>query len=214
MLRYVYADQLHLFPKLRDSMFRDRAEQFARRLGWAVSVDEDGFERDQYDALNPLYVIWERADGTHGGSMRLLPTTGRTMVAEHFAHVADVSGIVSPFVWECTRFCLAPGAEPRVVAALTLAVDEVMEGFGLTHLLAVFDPRMVRVYRRMGTSPEVLGSVGEGRDQVSVGLWERGAYDATDRERVSARAGLPGSLMRTWFAQAFSRAPETKRIAA
>ena len=214
MLRYIYADQLHLFPKLRDTMFRDRAEQFSRRLGWDVSVDEQGFERDQYDALNPLYVVWERADGTHGGSMRLLPTTGRTMAAEHFSHVADVSGIASPFVWECTRFCLAPGAEPRVVAALVLAVDEVMEGFGLTHLLAVFDPRMVRVYRRMGTSPEVLGSVGEGREQISVGLWERGAYDMADRERVGQRAGLPGPMMRLWFQQAFGGAPEIKRAAA
>jgi acyl homoserine lactone synthase len=190
MLHYIYADQLHLYPTLRDTMFRDRAEQFSRRLGWAVTVDEQGWERDQYDALNPLYVIWEREDGTHGGSMRLLPTTGRTMVAEHFADVADISGIVSPFVWECTRFCLAPGAEPRVVAALVLACDEVMERFCLTHLLAVFDARMVRVYRRMGTSPEVLGSSGSGRDMIAVGLWERGGYDEEDRIRVREKAGL------------------------
>lgn len=208
MLRYLYGDQLHLHPKLHDTMFRDRAEQFARRLGWAVSVDEQGFERDQYDVLNPLYVIWERPCGTHGGSMRLLPTTGRTMAAEHFSHLTDVSAIRSPLIWECTRFCLAPGAEPRVVAALVLAVDEVMEGFGLTHLLAVFDARMVRVYRRMGTQPEVLGSAGEGRDQISVGLWERGAYIQADRERVSARAGLPATASAAWFDAAFGVHPE------
>lgn len=211
MLRYVYGDQLHLFPRLRDSMFRDRADQFATRLGWDVSVDENGFERDQYDALNPLYVIWERADGTHGGSMRLLPTTGRTMVAEHFAHIADISGIVSPFVWECTRFCLAPGAEPRVAGALMLAGGEVMRGFGLSHLLGVFDARMVRIYRRIGASPEVLGGVGEGRDAISVGLWE---FREEDREQVLRRAALPGALSEAWFAQAFGGAPETKRVAA
>ena len=54
MIRYLYADQLNTHPKLRDSMFRDRADQFKTRLGWEVSVDEDGFERDQYDDLNPL----------------------------------------------------------------------------------------------------------------------------------------------------------------
>lgn len=200
MLRYIYADQLHQHPTLRDTMFRDRAAQFKERLGWDVNVDDEGFERDQYDALNPLYVIWEREDGTHGGSMRLLPTTGRTMVSEHFSGVADVSGIVSPLIWECTRFCLAPGAEPRVVAALVLAVDQVMDKFGLTHLLAVFDARMVRIYRRMGTSPEVLGSAGEGRERVSVGLWERGGYDEADRERVSREANLPTDLVEGWFA--------------
>ncbi len=209
MLHYIYGDQLHLHPTLRDTMFRDRALQFKERLGWEVSVDEDGFERDQYDGLNPLYVVWERADGTHGGSMRLLPTTGRTMVSEHFGHIADVSAIRSPLIWECTRFCLAPGAEPRVVAALVLAVDEVMRNFGLSHLLAVFDARMVRVYRRMGTSPEVLGSVGEGRDTIAVGLWERGGYDAADRERVSREAALPAPLVESWFARSLG-APETK----
>lgn len=215
MLHYLYADQLHLFPVLRDTMFRDRAEQFSRRLGWEVTVDEQGFERDQYDELNPLYVIWEREDGTHGGSMRLLPTTGRTMVAEHFADVADVSGIVSPLVWECTRFCLAPGAEPRVVAALVLACDEIMERFGLTHLLAVFDARMVRVYRRMGTSPEVLGSSGSGRDMVAVGLWERGGYGEEDRVRVRERAGLTVAPAEGWrevppHVAAYAQAPEAK----
>ena len=213
MLHYIYGDQLHLHPKLRDTMFRDRALQFKERLGWEVSVDEDGFERDQYDVLNPLYVIWERADGTHGGSMRLLPTTGRTMVAEHFGHIADVSAIRSPLIWECTRFCLAPGAEPRVVAALVLAVDEVMRNFGLSHLLAVFDARMVRVYRRMGTSPEVLGSVGEGRDMIAVGLWERDGYAAADRERVSREAALPAPLVESWFERSLA-APETKFAAA
>ena len=59
MLRYVYADELHKFPKLAEGMFRDRADQFKTRLGWDVHVNEKGEERDQYDDLNPLYVIWE-----------------------------------------------------------------------------------------------------------------------------------------------------------
>jgi N-acyl-L-homoserine lactone synthetase len=37
-----------------------------------------GQERDRYDDLNPLYVIWQEHDGRHAGSMRFLPTTGRT----------------------------------------------------------------------------------------------------------------------------------------
>jgi len=57
MLRYLYADQLDEFPQLRDTMFRDRADQFKTRLNWDVSVDENGFERDEYDDLNPLYEI-------------------------------------------------------------------------------------------------------------------------------------------------------------
>ena len=72
VLRYIYADDLIQFPKLARSMFKDRARQFADRLGWEVEVHADGSERDEYNDMNPLYVIWERSDGSHGGSMRFL----------------------------------------------------------------------------------------------------------------------------------------------
>mgnify|MGYP001820567509 CR=1 FL=1 len=43
MLHYIYANDLHKFPALRDGMFRDRATQFKERLGWdAVEVDDKG----------------------------------------------------------------------------------------------------------------------------------------------------------------------------
>jgi acyl homoserine lactone synthase len=200
MIRYVYADQLDKFPKLRDSMFRDRADQFKTRLGWDVNVDENGFERDQYDDLNPLYVIWENADGTHGGSMRFLPTTGRTMVNEHFTDILGGGTIVSPLIWECTRFCLSRDAESRVAAALMLAGGEIMQGFGVAHFAGVFDARMVRIYRLIGSSPEVLGSTGEGRDKISVGLWE---FTPDAQAKVAAKAGVPLAQSRHWFELAF-----------
>ena len=51
-------------------MFLDRAIQFRDGRAGRVAVNDAGEERDEYDALNPLYVVWERADGTMGGSMR------------------------------------------------------------------------------------------------------------------------------------------------
>jgi acyl homoserine lactone synthase len=202
MQRYLYSHELDHYPRLRDSMFRDRASQFKERLKWDVTVDEDGFERDQYDDQNPLYVIWERPDGTHGGSMRFLPTTGTTMTQEFFADVADISMLRSPSIWECTRFCLAPKAEARVAGCLMLAGGELMRGLGLTHFLGVFDVRMVRIYRMIGSSPEVLGSAGSGRDQISVGLWE---YAENDRARVLSRAGLSSEISEHWFNRAFGQ---------
>ncbi|WP_194093867.1 acyl-homoserine-lactone synthase [Marivivens aquimaris] len=210
MLRYVYADQLDQFPRLRDTMFRDRADQFRTRLGWEVEVDENGFERDQYDDLNPLYVIWERADGTHGGSMRFLPTTGRTMVNEHFLELMDGVHINSPLIWECTRFCLNRNSESRVAAALMLGGGELMRAFGVKHFVGVFDARMVRIYRMIGSSPTVLGASGEGRTQISVGLWD---YTADDRAKVIERAGVLSALSEAWFESSFGYLPEMRMTA-
>lgn len=77
-----------------------------------------------------------------------------------------------------------------------------MRAFALTHLLGVFDPRMVRIYGMIGASPEVLGSMGEGRDKISVGLWP---FRPADRVKVLQRAGLSSEISEHWFARSFGR---------
>ncbi len=200
MLRYLYADELHRFPKLRDCMFADRAAQFRDRLDWEVDVDATGHERDAYDAMNPLYVIWQDADGGHGGSMRFLPTTGQTMVNDHFIHLTDGVEIRHPLIWECTRFCLSETAAPHVSAALMLGGLEVGLGFHLTDAVGVFDARMVRVYRRLGWAPTILGTAGAGREAISVGLWD---FDACRRPGLLRRSNLSAELSTLWFDRAF-----------
>lgn len=199
MLRYIYGDDLGQYPTLQDTMHRDRAAQFRDRLKWEVTVDGRGWEQDEYDSLNPLYVIWEEPGGIHGGSMRFLPTSGRTMVNDHFSHLSETR-MESPLIWECTRFCLAQKASSNVAGALMLAGGELMRAFALTHLLGVFDARMIRIYNMIGAAPEVLGSVGDGRDRISVGLW---AYRAEDRIKVLRRAGLSSEVSEAWFARSF-----------
>jgi acyl homoserine lactone synthase len=183
-------------------MFRDRARQFHDRLGWAVKLDQRGWEQDEYDQLDPLYIIWEGQDGLHKGSMRLLPTTGQTMVKDHFLHLTGGVAIQSSDIWECTRFCLAPGAQSRIAAALMLAGGEVMRAFELTHFIGVFDHRMTRIYRMIGSSPVVLGETGKGVERIAVGLW---GYDRKDRSKVLHQAGLSSALSEHWFRRAFDR---------
>lgn len=211
MIRYLYADQLSKFPRLARTMFEDRGDQFKTRLQWEVEVDETGQERDDYDTLNPLYVIWEKVDGTHGGSMRFLPTTGRTMVNEHFLDLTDGVAFQSPLIWECTRFCLARDTEPGTAAALMLAGGEIMQGFGVKHFVGVFDGRMVRIYNRIGAAPEVLGTKGTGRQTVSVGLWE---FSEAAQKQVSRVAGVSLEASRRWFDAAFGPTRAELKISA
>jgi len=200
MLRYLYANELSTFPKLRNTMFRDRAAQFKGRLAWDVHVNQAGEERDEYDLMNPLYVIWQQPDGSHGGSMRFLPTTGRTMVNDHFRDLSDGAKIESPLIWECTRFCLSPNAGPRVSGALMLGGLELGMGHHLTYAIGVFDHRMVRVYRRLGWGPTVLGSTGKGRDAISVGLWE---FTPEIRASLLQRTGIGREISQLWYDRAF-----------
>lgn len=200
MLRFLTGEELDHHTRLRDTMFSDRAAQFRHRLGWAVSVDDRGWERDDYDTLNPTYVIWQMPDGRHGGSMRFLPTLGRTMVNEHFSALAGGLRFAHPKVWECTRFCVAENAPSNISAALMLGGAQLGVGFGLSRAVGVFDARMVRVYRQLGWEPTVFGSEGEGADTISLGLWE---FSEEIRRKMARKAGIAPELAQLWFDRAF-----------
>jgi acyl homoserine lactone synthase len=204
VIRFIYADQLSRNHLLADSMFRDRAAQFKHRLDWDVEINNNGWEVDEYDALNPLYIIWEHADGRHGGSMRIMPTVGRVMANEHFQHLTGGVHICSPLIWECTRFCLAPGAGTGVAAALLAAGIELGVRSGLRQALGVVYTKTMPIYRRIGWAPDVIGSDGEGRDSISVGLWN--ISDAI-RAEVSSRTGIPLSVMARWYDASFAPQP-------
>lgn len=206
MLHYIYGNDLDQFPKLRDSMFRDRAAQFAHRLGWdAVKVDSIGREIDAYDAMNPLYMIWELEDGTHGGSMRMMPTVGQTMVNDHFAHLTDGVRIESPLIWECTRFCISPRADRRATAALVVAAGELMEEFALVHFVGVFFDKMERVFNLSHINADILGvsdEADEAGDRIAVGIWE---ITQDCMARNLRRIGVSRETSKQWFRASFNR---------
>lgn len=201
MIRYLTATELAAYPKLKASMLRDRAAQFRDRLKWEVSVDEDGFEIDQYDGLDPLYVIWQTPDGGHGGSMRFLPTLGPTMVNDFFADLAD-GGVEDANIWETTRFCISPtaGDGTRIAALLMVAIAQLGVGKSLSHTVGVFDARMVRIYRKLGWEPEVMGTTGQGREAISAGLW---VFAPKTVAQLALKAGVTTELARYWFSRAF-----------
>ncbi len=141
--------------------------------------------------------------------MRFLPTTGPTMVNDVFGHLTGSAPIQSPLIWECTRFCLARGAGANVAAALMLAGGEIMTNFGIRHFVGVFDARMQRIYRLIGSTPEILGSQGKGHDRISVGLWE---FSREAQACVAERAGISPELSRIWFNRSFGLPVRERRV--
>lgn len=200
MITFFHGSQIEAHPDLASQMFRDRATQFRDRMNWNVTVDEMGWETDQYDVLDPLYVVVKDAEGRHAGSMRFLPTTGRTMLAEVFPHLVDGKPISDPGVWECTRFCLSPTAGAGVAQMLLLAASEVGLAIGVRQSLGVFDTPMIRVYRRLGWSPEVLGRA----DGIAAGLW---TFSEAVHARLCADTGIEPKALRAIFGKALDGLP-------
>src|SRR3984893_3187385 len=172
-------------------MHRLRRRVFKDRLDWTVSVS-DGLEADQYDNLSPIYLLG--VDRQHVvGCVRLLPTTGRNMLAGTFPVLLDgCAAPTSTRIWESSRFCV----DTKNVAATavngcreaTFLLFAAMIEWGQQHdlqaIATVTDLRMERILRRAGWG---LDRLGEPR-QIGTAKAEAGLLPVTDEALVAIRA--------------------------
>jgi len=153
---------------LIDEVYKLRKRVFHDRLGWDVQI-VNGREIDEFDSLDPAYVVSTDPNGRVVGCMRLLQTTGPHMLSDIFAPILNGEPpLRSALVWEATRFCvdmntLDMGHGRKSISYVT---SEVMIGAfeyamqaGIKDAVAVIDPVMNRVMKRSGNAPyDYLGS--------------------------------------------------------
>ncbi len=147
-----------------ESMFRLRYRVLVERLGWTLK-GTGGLECDQFDELDPVYILIEDR-GKIVGSARLLRTTGPNMLRDVFAHVLDGrSAPDSPLIWESTRFVVDKEALPsrtdglvsRATSYLLAGIWEVALAAGLQSITSVMTPGMGHVLQRAGCRMRVIG---------------------------------------------------------
>jgi acyl homoserine lactone synthase len=185
MIKLIEASYASFFPYEMDAMFRSRAETFSGRLGWEVVV-KDGYERDRFDDLNPLYLVSVDPDvGHYWGSLRLLPTTGPNMLKDVFPQLLDEGQTVAcSTIWESSRICALTllGQPDRsrsgvnyVLSELILGIGEVAVLAGLTQVVSVFDARIYRVLKAAGCNPKLIGTPTRiGETMCYAGLFDTG----------------------------------------
>jgi acyl homoserine lactone synthase len=180
MIAVIEPYNAHEYSDLLDQMFCLRARIFRDRLGWDVQV-ADGRERDKYDDEGPVYLIYADDESLKvKGSLRLLPTTGPTVLADIFSDtLPDAVRLSAPTIWECTRFCLEDDILNRghreelliASAVLIAALGDVAIKAGIESIVGNFDSTMLRLYRRIGCDVEVLGSTQRYGRPVYLGLF-------------------------------------------
>jgi len=202
MIRYFQGRDRNRFPRQADEMFRLRARQFRDRLKWNVRVD-DGWEIDEFDHMNPLYLVSLDDTNEMAGCLRFLPTTGPTMMKAvfdpYFDHPLDIE---SPLIWECTRLAIEPSVARRRTTpnGLCKTTFELLQGLcevamlaGVEQIVAIFDHPRLRIFQRAGWTPEIIASTDRlGPHIVYFGIWE--ANEASLRA-MRERSGLNGSVL-------------------
>jgi acyl homoserine lactone synthase len=166
MIVVIEKNNAHKYSNLVDEMYRLRARIFHDRLGWDVRV-VDGKERDKYDDEGPVYIIYTDDEAREvKGSMRLLPTTGPTLLADCFADTLPNAALLSaPTIWEVTRFCIddslldrgSPDGLFYTSSVMIAALGDVAVSAGIESIVANFDASALRLYRRVGCEIDILG---------------------------------------------------------
>jgi len=163
-------------------MHRLRKLIFYDTLKWEVPVD-GGIERDYYDDCQPVYLVWCSVDRKIlFGCLRLLPTTGPTLLYDVFGRtIPGTVELSAPGIWEATRCCVDAAAladhEPeidqgRAFGLLCLAVAEVAAAHAIHTLIFNYEPYMKRIYARAGAEIQELGRAdGYGRRPVCCGAF-------------------------------------------
>ncbi|MGJ8545396.1 MAG: acyl-homoserine-lactone synthase [Sulfitobacter sp.] len=202
MIIIVDGTNRHLYTKLVDEMFALRARVFGDRLGWEVEI-ENGREIDQFDALDPAYVIGVNDDNNVVSCVRALQTTGPHMLSDVFSSILDGEPpLRSPTLWESTRFCVDTDVLDRsntsnsisyATCELMAASLEYARESGISDIVTVIDPVMNRVLKRSDCAPyDYVGKTTPmGKVRAMAAL-----LDCTpDRiERIRNFAGITGEI--------------------
>jgi len=102
-----------------------RHKVFVEGLGWQLPLLEQGFERDQFDRPDTLYVVARDDVGQICGCARLLPTTRPYLLDSVFSELmGDLPCPHAAEVWELSRYATQP-----MPGAPALSRDELRERF-------------------------------------------------------------------------------------
>lgn len=156
------------FADLLDEMYKLRARVFGDRLGWEVTIT-NGREIDQFDHLDPAYVIGLDDEGHVISCVRALQTTGPHMLSDVFQVLLDGEPpLRSSTLWESTRFCVdtqrlsgdgTMKAVSRATCELMIGSLEYARRSGISDIITVIDPVVNRVLKRSDNAPyDYVGS--------------------------------------------------------
>lgn len=183
--------QMH---EIRKNVFRDR-------LNWDVRTLRN-WEIDEFDALNPLYLVSIGTDGSVRGSLRLLPTTGPNMLGDVFTELLpDGLRIESATIWESSRFSVDQAAASersdnllnRTTGELLTGIVEVGLLAGLTEVVSVYDAMFARILKRAGCAAELIGRPARIDDIMGYAA----LFEISDRmlQNLRRAAGITSSVL-------------------
>jgi acyl homoserine lactone synthase len=179
-----------------------RYRVFHQRLGWEVTTAGNA-EFDRFDSLRPIWLLHIGDEGRVDGGVRLLPSTGPTMIEQVFPVLLGGTAMPrDPLVWEASRFAADVGGEGRqqarmvgqITVELFAGLCELGLAMGWKQVIAVTDLRLEKIGVRAGLRFERFSEPRQiGKTKAVAGV---GPVDRTVLRDVRRFGGLEGSVLR------------------
>ncbi|SDR21857.1 acyl homoserine lactone synthase [Paraburkholderia fungorum] len=174
-------DEGRLPESVGNALAQYRHQIFVEQLGWSLPLANDGFERDQYDRDDTVYVVARDGSGSICGCARLLPTTLPYLLKDIFPFlIAEcASAPQSPDVWELSRFAVSQRVaedsgesgnawdfRPMLASVVRCAAQ-----LGARQLIGVTYLSMERLFRRIGVHAHRAGPAQSIDGKMVVACW-------------------------------------------
>lgn len=185
MIALLPGESRMLFPRLTDQMYDLRVSAARARLDRPPGAVNRLAVVDYFDSLDPLYVLALDGEERIIGALRLLPTTGVTMLNDAFAATSrERVRLESPLIWEASRLTLDTTENcqareriiDRAIGEIGVALNQIAKDAALTHVIGVFDSDAHRLLSHRGCAGEALAPpVSLDGAEIHVALYEIGA---------------------------------------
>jgi N-acyl-L-homoserine lactone synthetase len=161
MIDMVLPEARFLFAGALMEMHHDRKQVFVDRLGWALPAKGSWLEVDEFDNDYAVYLL-ARENGRHQGSVRLLPSTGTTMLRSLFSSLCSGGVPEGQDIWEISRLVtsprdVSPAGALKVHRLLALGLIEFALLNGISGYNLVAEARRVPALLSMGWTVWPLG---------------------------------------------------------
>lgn len=105
MFKTVTPQNRHANLNLLDDMHAMRHRVVVKEWGWDIPGALHGYEKDQFDTEQTVYIIVQQENGKVVAAARLNPTTSPHMMSELFSDYCNLQPFpVGNDVWECSRY--------------------------------------------------------------------------------------------------------------
>ncbi len=157
-------ENAHHYGDVIPSIYRLRHQGFKQRQSYDVPYFKD-MEYDVYDTPATTYLAWRDRQKVVRGCTRLFPTTRPYMIEDLWPKaVSKVLLPKSPFIWECSRFCIdkfqPPEIRRKIHGDLLCAFQEYGLRENIDWMIGVMTPPIWKaVFIRVGWPVEFLGPV-------------------------------------------------------